>query len=280
MSSPEPSSSVPLKVILPPRGWLGLNAGELWHYRELLYFLAWRDIKVRYKQTALGVLWAFLQPFVKLIVFSVIFGRLAKIDSEGFPYPVFLYAGLLPWQFFSEALSQSSNSVVGSGGLITKVYFPRLIVPLASVGGCLVDFAISFAVLIGLMGYYHVAPTAQILMVIPLAAVTMLAALGVGVLLSALNVAYRDFRYTVPFLLQVWMFVTPVIYPVKFVPERWQWLLALNPMTGIVDAWRSALLGKPFDWPTLGISLAMTAVVFVLALFYFRKQEVRFADIG
>jgi lipopolysaccharide transport system permease protein len=273
------AQSVPLKIITPPRGWFAVNWRELWAYRELLYFLTWRDIKVRYKQTALGVIWALLQPFTKLIVFSVIFGRLAKIDSEGFPYPVFLYAGLLPWQFFSEALSQSSGSVVGSSGLITKVYFPRLIVPIASVGGCLVDFAISFLVVLGLMFYYHVSPTLHLLMVFPLVFVTMFAALGAGTVLSAFSVAYRDFRYVIPFMLQIWMFVTPVIYPVKFVPPRWQWILKLNPMTGVVDGYRSALLGKPFEWSNLCVSLAVTAIVFIFGLFYFRKQEVIFADI-
>jgi len=199
---------VPPQVIIEPRrGWLGINWRELWRHRELLYFLTWRDVKVRYKQTVLGFLWAFIQPFLKMVVFSVIFGGLAKIDSEGFPYPIFVYAGLLPWQFFSEALHRSSLSVVDSANLVTKVYFPRLISPLAAVGACLVDFAISFIILFGLMLYYGIMPGWGALMVVPLVLVTIVTALGAGTLLSALSVAYRDFRYVIPFMLQIWMFL-------------------------------------------------------------------------
>jgi lipopolysaccharide transport system permease protein len=267
------------KVIEPQRGWLAIRWGELWHYRELLYFLTWRDVKVRYKQTVLGLFWAVLQPFLKLVIFSVVFGRLAGVPSEDFPYPIYLYAGLLPWQFFSEALSRSSQSVVGGGNLIRKVYFPRLIIPVSSVGSCLVDFAVAFAILVGLMLYYGVMPTWTTLMVIPLVGVTIVTALGVGTLLSALNVAYRDFRYAVPFMLQVWLYLTPVIYPVTIVSGKWQKLLALNPMTGIVDAYRSAILGKPFAWGNLSISLVVAVALFMFGLSYFRKLEVRFADI-
>ncbi|HPG00656.1 MAG TPA: ABC transporter permease [Kiritimatiellia bacterium] len=267
------------KIITPPKGWLSINWREIWLYRELLYFLTWRDVKVRYKQTILGVLWAFIQPFMKLVVFSVIFGKLARIDSEGYPYPIFVYAGMLPWQFFSEALTRSSTSVVGSSNLITKVYFPRLIIPIAAVGGCLVDFLISFSILFGLMFYYGVAPTAATLIVIPLIFLTIVAALGAGTLLSAMNVSYRDFHYLVPFALQIWMFATPVIYPVRIFPPRWQWLISLNPMAGIVDAYRSAILGKPFAWGHLAISLAVAIAMLFWGLFYFRKTENRFADI-
>lgn len=267
------------KTIAPRRGWLSINWREIWRYRELLYFLTWRDVKVRYKQTVLGILWAFIQPFLKLVVFSVIFGRLAKIDSEGFPYPIFLYAGLLPWQFFSEALSQSSNSVVGSAGLITKVYFPRLIVPLSSVGASLVDFAISFVILVGLMIYYGCVPTLATLLVLPLTILTIMTALGTGILLSAFLVEYRDFRYVVPFMLQIWMYLTPVIYPVTIFPPAWRWVLAVNPMTGIVDAYRSAILGKPLDWASLAVSIPVMTAVFVLGLYYFRRAETRFADV-
>jgi len=214
-----------------------------------------------------------------MVVFSVIFGSLAKMDSEGFPYPIFLYAGLLPWQFFSSSLSRSGQSVVGSANLITRVYFPRLIIPLASVGAVLVDFAISFAILVGLMLYFGVVPTLATLMVVPLALLTVFTALGVGTFLSALNVAYRDFRYVIPFMVQIWMFLTPVIYPVTIVPEKWRWLLFLNPMCGIVDAYRSAILGKPFDWANIGISFATATLGFLVGVLYFRKIETQFADI-
>lgn len=274
-----PATVVHTKIITPPKGWLSINWREIWLYRELLFFLTWRDIKVRYKQTVLGVLWAFIQPFLKLVVFSVIFGRLAKIDSEGYPYPIFAFAGLLPWQFFSEALTQSSNSVVGSSNLITKVYFPRLIIPLSSVGASLVDFAISFVILFGLMFYYGILPTASMLLIIPLVIITILTALGAGILLSAWLVEYRDFRYVLPFALQLWMFLTPVIYPVKIVPPAWRWLLALNPMTGLVDGYRSAILGKPFAWDSLALSIVVATAIFVLGLYYFRRVEAHFADL-
>lgn len=278
-ASPAAELSAERRVIEPARGWLGVNWREVWRYRELLYFLTWRDVKIRYKQTVLGVLWAFLQPFLKLVVFSVIFGRMAGIDSEGFPYPIFVYAGLLPWQFFSESLSRSSFSVVAGANLVTKVYFPRLIIPIASVGGCLVDFAVSFSILAALMIYYGVPLTLSTLAVVPLVFLTILAALGTGILLSSWNVAYRDFHHLIPFGIQLWLFATPVIYPVRIVPEKWQKLLALNPMTGIVDAYRAAILGRPFAWKTLLISTAVTVVIFFFGLFYFRRVESRFADI-
>jgi len=273
------SNAVPTTIIQPTRGLFSLKLGELWQYRELLYFLTWRDVKIRYKQAVLGFLWAFIQPFLKMVVFSVVFGGLAKMDSEGFPYPIFLYAGLLPWQFFADAVNRSGQSIVGGANLITKVYFPRLIMPVASVGACLVDFAISFGILIAMMFYYRVSPDGSILMVLPLVLITILSALGVGILVSALNTAYRDFRYALPFLVQIWMFLTPVIYPVTIIPERWRWLISLNPMAGIVDAYRSAILGKPFDWGNLGISLGIATVMFLIGLAYFRKTERYFADI-
>ena len=273
------SAAVPTTVIQPSRGLFSLKLGDLWRYRELLYFLTWRDVKVRYKQAVLGFLWAFIQPFLKMVVFSVVFGGLAKIDSEGFPYPIFLYAGLLPWQFFADAVNRSGQSIVGSAGLITKVYFPRLIMPVASVGAALVDFGISFGILIVMMFYFHITPGISILMIMPLVLVTILSALGVGIFVSALNTEYRDFRYALPFLVQIWMYVTPVIYPVSIIPERWRWILALNPMAGIVDAYRSAILGKPFDWPHLGLSLGVAAVMFLIGIAFFRKTEGYFADV-
>lgn len=267
------------KVITPPRGWLWIDWCEIWRYRELLLFITWRDVSIRYKQAVLGVLWAFIQPFLKLVVFSLIFGRWAKMDSEGFPYPVFLYAGLLPWQFFQEALTRSSQSLVGSANLVQKVYFPRLIIPVAAVGSAFVDFLISFAILFGLMLHYGVHPGWGLLMVPPLVVLTIVIALGAGILLSALNAAYRDFQYVVGFLLQIWMFLTPVIYPVRFVPPKWQWLLALNPMTGVVDAYRSALLGKPVAWWVLSVSTAVAIAGIIVGVCYFRKLETRLADI-
>lgn len=273
------SNAVPTTIIQPSRGLLSLKLGELWQYRELLYFLTWRDVKIRYKQAVLGFLWAFIQPFLKMVVFSVVFGGLAKMDSEGFPYPIFLYAGLLPWQFFADAVNRSGQSIVSGANLITKVYFPRIIMPVASVGAALVDFAISFGILIAMMFYYHMVPNASILMVLPLVLVTILCALGIGVLVSALNTAYRDFRYALPFLVQIWMFLTPVIYSVKIIPENWRWLILLNPMAGIVDAYRSAILGKPFEWGNLGISLGIATIMFLIGLAYFRKTERYFADI-
>lgn len=276
----DPSTPVsPLRVIAPRRGWLAVNWSEIWHYRELLFFLGWRDVTIRYKQTALGVLWAFIQPFIKLVVFSVIFGGIAKIDYEGHPPPIYIFAGLLPWQFFSEALSRSSQSVVGSANLITKVYFPRLIVPLSSAGACLVDFAISFLILFGLMFYYGTPFTLGLLTIIPLVILTILTALGTGIFLSALSVAYRDFQHLIPFAVQIWFFLTPVVYPVKAIPPAWQWLLALNPMTGIVDAYRAAILDKPFAWGHLAVSLCVSVIVFLLGAHYFRRVENRFADI-
>jgi lipopolysaccharide transport system permease protein len=271
--------TVPVRRIRPPKGWLPMNWAEIWRFRELLYFLTWRDVKVRYKQTVLGVLWAFIQPFLKLVVFSVIFGKVAKLDSEGVPYPIFLYAGLLPWQFFSEALSRSSTSVIGSTNLITKVYFPRLIIPLSSVGACLVDFLTSFAILFGLMLYYHISFSWQWFWIAPLVLLTVVTTLAFGVWFSSVCVTFRDFRYVLPFLVQIWMYVTPVVYPVKMLPAGWQWVLALNPMTGVVNAYRAALLGRSFDAGSLALSLLISAILFVFGLYYFRRMESRFADI-
>jgi len=270
---------VPTIIIEPTRSWLSLKLRDLWQYRELLYFLTWRDVKVRYKQTVIGFLWAIIQPFFKMVIFSIIFGGLAKMDSEGFPYPIFLYAGLLPWQFFASSVSRSGQSVVASGNLIKKVYFPRLIIPIASVGACIIDFAISFIILIILMLYYNIIPTLSTFMVVPLVLATIFTALGVGMFTSALNVAYRDFRYILPFFVQITMFLTPVIYPVGIIPENWRWLILLNPMAGIVDAYRSAILGKSFEWINLGISMGIAVVIFLCGLIYFRKTERYFADI-
>jgi len=268
-----------LRVIEPPKGWLAVNWLEIWQYRELLYFLTWRDIKVRYKQTVLGILWAFIQPFLRLVIFSVVFGRMAHMDSGIYPYPIFLYAALLPWQFFSDALSRSSMSVVGGGSLVSKVYFPRLVIPIASVGACLVDFAVACVILLGLMLYYGLYPTALIVWMLPLTLLTVVVALGAGIFLSALNVAYRDFRQVVPFMLQVWFFASPIVWPITKVPEPWRWVVAMNPITGIAEAYRYAVLGQPFVGWHLGVSVVTTALLFAFGLHVFRRLEKRFADI-
>jgi lipopolysaccharide transport system permease protein len=268
-------------VRIEPRGARRLlDVGELWAYRELLYFLMWRDVKVRYKQTALGVAWIVLQPLLTMLVFTVIFGRLARLPSDGVPYAIFAYAGLLPWTFFANAVNVSGNSLVGSSHLITKVYFPRLIIPAAAVGALLVDFALAFLLLGALMLYYGVAPTAALLAVVPLVGLTVLLAVSTGLLLSALNVKYRDVRHVIPFMVQMWMFASPVIYPVSIVPERWRWLAGLNPLTGIIEGFRAALFpGKPFDWTVLGVSVAATVLLFFASVYAFRRMEREFADI-
>jgi lipopolysaccharide transport system permease protein len=266
-------------VMEPPRGWRMLDWRELWAYRELLWVLTTRDIKVRYKQTVLGAAWAIIRPFLTMVIFSVVFGQLAKMPSDGYPYPVFVYAGLLPWIFFSAAISTSGQSLVGSANLLSKVYFPRLIIPLSSVGAGLVDLLISTGILLLMMLWYGVGWTWHLLAAPLLLAALVLTALGIGTLLSALTVAYRDFTHLTPFLVQVWMYVTPVIFPVSLVPERWQWLLYLNPLTGLVEGFRSAFLGKPFDLTGIGISLAIAVVILIIGVAYFEKVERRFADI-
>ena len=272
---------LPVVDIQPSKGWVPLKLRELWHYRELLYFLTWRDVKIRYKQTALGAAWAILQPFMQMIVFSIFFGKLGGMDTRtgGIPYPIYVYAGLLPWTFFANAVSNSSNSLVSSANLISKVYFPRLVVPIASVGAALVDLGISFVIYLVLMLVYRVEVSWQILLVPLFVVGTIVASAGVGTLLSALTVAYRDFRYVVPFMLQLWMFVTPVIYPLSIVPERWRWVLAINPMTGLISGFRAALLSEAVDWTGVSISLAVCAVSFLAGVTYFRRVERRFADI-
>jgi lipopolysaccharide transport system permease protein len=280
MTAARPASNPDVFVIQPSRGWLKVNLRDLWHYRELLYFLVWRDVKVRYKQTALGAAWAILQPFMTMVVFSIFFGRLAKIPSEGVPYPVFAFTALLPWQLFAYALSESSNSLVGSQNLITKVYFPRLVIPIAGVLAGLVDFAIAFVALLGLMWFFGIVPTAAVALLPLFVLLAVVTALAVGLWLSALNVKYRDVRYTLPFLTQLWMFATPVAYPSSLVPERWRALVGLNPMAGVVEGFRWALLGKA-HWPGPLLIVSIAAVVFLLfgALMYFRKTEATFADI-
>lgn len=273
-------AELPVTVIRPRRGWQSLALADLWRYRELVYLLTWRDIKVRYKQTVLGVAWAVIQPVMATVVFAIFFGKLGGLSRHTeVAYTVFVYAGMLPWAFFADAVSQSSQSLVASSSLLTKVYFPRLVIPGASVAGLLVDFAISLVVMAFLLIVYQVVPGPNLVLLPLLILATVLAALGTGTLLSALTVAYRDFRYVVPFLLQIWMFASPVAYPLKLVPERWQVVYALNPMAGIIDGYRASLLGEPLHGMCLGVSVASAAVVFLIGVTYFRRFERRFADI-
>ncbi|KGO35717.1 phosphate ABC transporter permease [Desulfobulbus sp. Tol-SR] len=267
-------------IIRPRKGWINIDWAELYRYRELLFFLTWRDILVRYKQTVLGVAWSVLQPVFMMVIFTVIFGRLAKIDSEGLPYAVYVYAGLLPWTFFSNAVSLSGLSLVNQQALLTKIYFPRLFVPTSIVGAGLVDLAISFLVYGVILAVYGIVPSAGIMWLPLLVVLTVLATLGFGYTLAALTVSYRDFRFLVPFMMQAMMYISPVVYPVTLVPERYHWLLALNPMTGIIGAFRSAVLGTPWNPTTLIVSTLVTLVLFVFGLFFFRRTERRFADIA
>lgn len=274
----EPSVEV---LIEPSRGSVALRLHELWEYRELLYFLAWRDIQVRYKQTVLGIAWAILQPLLTMLIFALFFGLLARMPSDGAPYPVFCLAALVPWTFFANGLTQSCNSMVGSANLITKVYFPRLVVPIAVIISGLPDFMLSFLVLLGMMGYYRLYPRASALIWLPLLLLlALITSLGVGLWLSALNVKYRDVRYLVAFLTQVWMFASPVCYPASLVPGRWRLLYSLNPMVGVIEGFRYSLLGTG-EPP--GIILAVSSLIGVLLLitgmFYFRRVEKGFADI-
>lgn len=270
----------PLVSIRPDQLRFAFNVRELWVYRELLVFLVWRDIKVRYKQTLLGAAWAILQPLLTTLVFTLFFGVLAGVGSDGVPYPVFAYAGLLPWTFFANSVTQSSNSLVGNANLITKVYFPRIIIPSAAVGAGLVDFAIAFVVLVGLMIYYRVSVTWGALMLPVLALHLTLFSIAIGMWLSALNVKYRDIRFVLPFLIQLWMFVSPVIYPASMIPERWRWLMLLNPLTGIVENFRAALfVQKQFEWVSLGISMASTVLMLLYSIYSFRRMEKHFADV-
>jgi len=274
------TTSDPLvRRIAPARGWLPIHLDEIWAARELLYFLIWREVKVRYKQTALGIGWAVAQPFCTMVVISLVFGRLGRLPSDGLPYPVFAYAALLPWQLFAFALTESSQSVVANQRLISKVYFPRLIVPIASVGVGVIDFLVSFVVLLGLMAYYGLTPGLAALTVPFWMLLAVLTALGAGLWLAALNVRYRDIRYTLPLLTQLWLFATPVAYSMSLVPPAWQVWYALNPMVGVVESFRWALLGERAFPATVWVSTAATVVALVGGLFYFRRTERTFADI-
>ena len=276
----KPDDSLPTLLIKPSTGWVSLKLHELWEYRELLYFLTWRDIKVRYKQTALGAAWAIIQPFFTMVVFSVIFGRAAKMPSDGVPYPIFSFAALVPWTFFANGLNQSSNSLVGSSNLITKVYFPRLVIPISTVISGVIDFALAFAVLLVMMFYYGIVPTLNIIWLPAFLLLAVITALGVGLWLSALNVEYRDVRYIVPFLTQFWMFATPIVYPSTLLQKPWRTIYALNPMVGVIEGFRWALLGTNTKPGPLIAASALAAVVLLIGgAFYFKRMERNFADI-
>jgi lipopolysaccharide transport system permease protein len=267
--------------IEPSRGWVAIRLHELWEYRELLYFLAWRDIKVRYKQTVLGATWAIIQPFFTMIVFSLFFGRLAKIPSDGIPYPLFSYAALVPWTFFANGISQSSNSLVGGANLIKKVYFPRLVMPISGVISGAVDFVLAFIVLLGMMLYYSIFPSLNIIWLPLLFLLAFITSLGVGFWFSAMNVQFRDVRYAVPFLTQFWLFATPIAYPSSLLSEPWRTLYGINPMVGVVEGFRWALLSTDTaPGPMIIVSTLVALVIIISGAYYFRRMEKTFADVA
>ena len=267
-------------IIQPVKGWVALNLRDLWIYRELVFFLTWRDLKVRYKQSVLGVLWAIIKPFMAMVVFTIFFGNLAKMPSDGMPYPIWSYTGLLPWEFFAAALSVSARSMLTSGSMVSKIYFPRIIVPLSSVFANLVDFLIAFVILIGMMFFYKITPTINMVWLPAFMLLAVITALGVGLWFSALLVMYRDINYMLPFITQLWMFVSPVVYASSSVPEQWRVLYSLNPMAGVVEGFRWALLGTQQSISPLmiAISAGIALTLFISGLFFFRRMERVFAD--
>jgi lipopolysaccharide transport system permease protein len=273
-------AELPVLRIAPPRGWLDIDFKELWEARELIYFFVWRDIKVRYKQTAIGAAWAVIQPFMTMVVFSLFFGKLAKMDSHGLPYPIFYYSALLPWMYFAGALQSATAVVVEQQHVITKVYFPRLVLPLSSVVAGLLDFSISFVVFLGMMAYFRIMPGLSILLFPFFLLLAVLTALGVGLWLSALNAIYRDVRYVIPFLVQFWLFASPVAYPSTLVPARWRWLYGLNPMAGVIEGFRWALTGhgQPPNI-MLAVSTGMVLLLVVGGLAFFHRMEGTIADV-
>lgn len=285
ITAPEPGKlSVPahdtrMVVIRPRRGMGTLDLGDLWVYRELIVFMTWRDVIVRYKQTFLGVAWAILRPFLSMVVFTIFFGNLAQVPSDGIPYPIFSYTALLPWELFSRALSDASRSLVQNSNMVTKIYFPRMILPLASIFAGVVDFLIAFVVLIGMMLYYHITPTSNIIYLPLFILLALVTSLGTGLWLSAANVIYRDVNYVLPFLTQMWMFITPIVYSASMVPEKWQVIYSLNPMAGVVNGFRWALLGTEPPAPTMWISVGVAVILLISGLFYFKKTEQQFADL-
>jgi lipopolysaccharide transport system permease protein len=276
----ETPNDLRVTLIRPAAGWAPIDVQELWEYRDLLYFLIWRDIKVRYKQTILGASWAIIQPFCTMVIFSVVFGQLAHVSSNGLPYPIFSYCALVPWMFFANALAQASMSLVANERMITKIYFPRLLVPLAAVFAGLIDFLISFVVLIGMMLYYHMTPTTAVLATPAFLLLAIATAVGVGVWLAALNVRYRDVRYVVPFLIQFWLFATPIAYSSTLVPGKWRVLYGANPMTGVVEGFRWALLGESgVSVPLFLLSALVVIAVLISGVYYFRRVEQTLADV-
>ncbi len=275
-----PNEPLPVTRIRPSQGWVSLKLDELWDYRELLYFLTWRDIKVRYKQTVLGAAWAIIQPFFTMVIFSLFFGRLAGIPSDGIPYPIFSYAALVPWSFFASGLNNASNSLVGSANLLKKVYFPRLAIPISTVLAGVIDFALAFVVLLGMMLFYGMVPTINVIWLPLLLLLALATALGVGLWLSALNVQFRDVRYTIPFITQFWMFATPIVYPSTLLPEPWRTLYGINPMVGVVEGFRWALLGTATaPGPIMIVSTLAAVGLLVSGAYYFRRMEKSFADV-
>lgn len=271
---------LPLLLIRPTTGWISLGLGELWHYRELVYFLAWRDIKLRYKQTVLGALWAIIQPFFTMVVFSLFFGRLGGMPSDDIPYPIFSFAALVPWTFFANGLAQSANSLVGNVDLIKRVYFPRLAAPLATVLSGVVDFVLAFLVLLAMMLYYRITPGINVLWLPLFLLLAFVTALGVGLWLSAMNVQFRDIRYVIPFLTQFWLFITPIAYPSSLLPQPWRTLYGINPMAGVVEGFRWALLDVDTrPGPIVAVSALMAVALLLSGAYYFRRMEKTFADV-
>jgi len=274
-----PTTTEQVLIIGPSHGFFRLNLHELWEYRELLYFFVWRDIKVRYKQTVLGAAWAIIQPLFTMLIFTLFFGRLAKMPSDGLPYPIFAYAALLPWTYFAQSLAQASNSLVENANLVRKVYFPRMAAPLAGTLSGLLDFAIAFTVLLAMMVYYGVVPTSATILLPIFLLLALITSLGVGLWLSALNVQYRDVRYVIPFMIQGWMFATPVVYPSSLLSEPWRTLYGLNPMVGVVEGFRWALLGTNPPGPMILVSSVVSLLILASGAFYFGRMEKKFADV-
>ena len=278
---PVTGDDTPVTLIEPSQGWVSLKLDELWAYRELLYFFIWRDIKVRYKQTVLGVSWAIIQPVFTMVIFSLFFGRLAKVPSDGLPYPIFSYAALVPWTFFANALTQASNSLIVSSNMLKKIYFPRLTLPIATVLAGIVDFVLAFSVLLGMIFFYNLRPTINVIWLPLFLLLALITSLGVGLWLSAMNVQFRDVRYTVPFLTQAWLFATPIAYPSSLLSEPWRTLYGLNPMVGVVEGFRWALLGTDTaPGPIIIVSALMSVAILVSGAFYFRRMEKTFADVA
>jgi len=272
-------SNLPALVIRPPRKWVPVDLNELWAYRELIISFTLRDVKLRYKQTGLGIAWAVLQPLLTMLIFTIFFGGLAKIPSDGVPYPLFVLAALLPWTLFAEGLTRSTTSMVANANIMTKVYFPRLIMPLSSIISPLIDFGVSFIILVAMMIYYGFTPTINIIFLPVFLMLALATSLGVGLWLSALNVKYRDFQYTVPFLIQIWMFASPVVYSSSLVPESMRLIFGLNPMTGVIEGFRWALLGSGTPSAIVLVSVGMVIALLISGMFYFRRMEQYYADI-